>query len=199
MPNRWIQSTFNYTHTLVWASQIPYGISSISEHCDHRIAEAFAGLQGFCDSTVPDHAAMCNSFYNDVSRLTLHWTWTNANSSVFSYLCYLQLILWWLPSGWVIYCIYSSTTLNNEWTVIHTGSQFLTDTKSKYATIEFPTLLPLKRLQPASPYPQQPLLGWNWKPHFQWLKSLLMAYNFTVKWILYLTLQWWHSCRIWPT
>ena len=42
----------------------PYGISSISERYDRRMAEAFAGLQGFChivdniviyDSTISDH------------------------------------------------------------------------------------------------------------------------------------------------
>ena len=59
-----------------------YGISSISEHCDCRMAEAFADFTGFCwivndivicDSDLSNNTSvMSSNFYNGVLTSTFH-------------------------------------------------------------------------------------------------------------------------------
>ena len=59
----------------------PFGISSISEHYDRRMYEAFQGLHDFCrvvddvvpyDEDLPVMLPMCASFCNDVRIATFH-------------------------------------------------------------------------------------------------------------------------------
>ena len=83
-------TTFITPHDRFKYLRAPYGISSISEHYDRRMAEAFTGLIGFrhiVDDIViydsdPQHTQpmSCNS-YNDVQTNTSHSTLINANSA----------------------------------------------------------------------------------------------------------------------
>ena len=91
---------------------------------------------------------------------------------------------------------------NNKWTIIQAGSRFLTDTESRYATIELEMLAVAWAIQKCKLFltdlqhfcrstdhnPLVPILNSHCldeieNPRLQQLKSHLMAYNFTAKWI----------------
>ena len=91
---------------------------------------------------------------------------------------------------------------NNQWTLSQAGSRFLTDTESRYATIELEMLAVAWAIQKCKLFlsglqhfclltdhnPLVPILNSRRldeieNPRLQRLKSRLMAYNFTAKWI----------------
>ena len=91
---------------------------------------------------------------------------------------------------------------NNKWTLIQAGSRFLTDTESRYAVIELEMLAVAWAIQKCKLFlsglqhfclltdhnPLVPILNSRRldeieNPRLQRLKSRLMSYNFTAKWI----------------
>ena len=86
--NSQLLTTFITSHGRFKYLCASYGISSISEHYDHHIAEAFTGLTGFRRiiddivfmTVIPNNTQLMSSnFYNDVQTNKLHSTLINAS------------------------------------------------------------------------------------------------------------------------